>query len=63
MRGSKYELKFDHKGQAINESEVRDVLKKEGAQEEQKMDSWDNKCLYNLKNDGRFKNLKKVVEA
>ena len=39
MRGSKYELKFDHKGQAINESEVRDVLKKEGAQEEQKMDS------------------------
>ena len=40
MRGSKYELKFDFKGQAINEEEIRNVLKKEkrGARnEEEKM--------------------------
>jgi hypothetical protein len=29
MRGSKYELKFDYKGQAVNEEEIRNVLKKE----------------------------------
>ncbi len=29
MRGSKYELKFDYKGNPINEEEIRDVLKKE----------------------------------
>jgi hypothetical protein len=28
MRGSKYELKFDYKGQPINEEEIRQVLKK-----------------------------------
>jgi hypothetical protein len=30
MRGSKYELKFDFKGQPINEEEIRNVLKKKG---------------------------------
>lgn len=30
MRGSKYELKFDNKGQPINEEEIRNVLKKKG---------------------------------
>jgi hypothetical protein len=29
MRGSKYELKFDFKGQAINEEEIRSILKRE----------------------------------
>ena len=29
MRGSKYELKFDFKGQPVNEEEIRNVLKKE----------------------------------
>jgi hypothetical protein len=29
MRGSKYELKFDYKGQPINEDEIRKVLKKD----------------------------------
>jgi len=49
MRGSKYELKFDYKGQPINEEEIRNILKKKGshvpgmqkngkAGEEEKMD-------------------------
>ena len=29
MRGSKYELKFDYKGQPVNEEEIRYILKKE----------------------------------
>ena len=29
MRGSKYELKFDFKGQAVNEEEIRQILKKD----------------------------------
>jgi hypothetical protein len=29
MRGSKYELKFDYKGQPMNEEEIRSVLKKD----------------------------------
>ena len=29
MRGSKFELKFDFKGQPTNEEEIRCVLKKE----------------------------------
>lgn len=29
MRGSKYELKFDYKGQPVNEEEIRSVLKKD----------------------------------
>ena len=29
MRGSKYELKFDYKGQSINEDEIRQILKKD----------------------------------
>jgi len=29
MRGSKYELKFDYKGQPVNEDVIRNVLKKE----------------------------------
>ena len=29
MRGSKYELKFDYKGLAINEEEIRLILKKD----------------------------------
>lgn len=29
MRGSKYELKFDFKGQPVNEEEIRNVLKKD----------------------------------
>ena len=29
MRGSKYELKFDFKGQPINEEDVKVILKKE----------------------------------
>jgi hypothetical protein len=29
MRGSKFELKFDYKGQPINEEEIRSVLKKD----------------------------------
>lgn len=29
MRGSKYELKFDFKGQPVNEEEIRQVLKKD----------------------------------
>ena len=29
MRGSKYELKFDFKGQPVNEEEIRHVLKKD----------------------------------
>lgn len=53
MRGSKYELKFDYKGQPINEEEIRNILKKKGshvpgmqkngkAGEEEKMDlSWE----------------------
>jgi hypothetical protein len=28
MRGSKYELEFDHKGNNINEQEIRNVLRK-----------------------------------
>ena len=28
MRGSRYELKFDYAGQAINESEIREVLER-----------------------------------
>lgn len=47
MRGSKYELKFDYKGQPINEEEIRNILKKKSgglgmkngkAAEEEKMD-------------------------
>lgn len=30
MRGSKYELKFDFKGQPTNEEEIRNILKKKG---------------------------------
>ena len=30
MRGSKYELKYDYKGQPINEEEIKDVLRKGG---------------------------------
>jgi len=30
MRGSKYELRFDFKGQPINEEEIRNILKKKG---------------------------------
>jgi hypothetical protein len=33
MRGSKYELKFDYKGQALNEEEIRNVLKKKKEEE------------------------------
>jgi hypothetical protein len=29
MRGSKYELKFDYKGQPMNEEEIRSVMKKD----------------------------------
>ena len=29
MRGSRYELKFDYAGQAINESEIREVLERQ----------------------------------
>ena len=29
MRGSKFELKFDYKGQPANEEEIRNVLKKD----------------------------------
>lgn len=29
MRGSKFELKFDFKGQPVNEEDIRNVLKKE----------------------------------
>lgn len=29
MRGSKYELKFDYKGQPVNEDEIKHVLKKD----------------------------------
>ena len=29
MRGSRYELKFDYGGQAINESEIREVLERQ----------------------------------
>jgi len=28
MRGSRYELEFDHKGNNINEQEIRSVLRK-----------------------------------
>jgi hypothetical protein len=28
MRGSRYELEFDHKGNNINEQEIRNVLRK-----------------------------------
>lgn len=43
MRGSKFELKFDFKGQATNEEDIRAVLKKDKKQtggpksEEEKM--------------------------
>jgi hypothetical protein len=30
MRGSKYELHFDHKGSAMNEKDIKEVLKKKG---------------------------------
>jgi hypothetical protein len=29
MRGSKYELKYDYKGQPVNEEEIRQVLRKD----------------------------------
>lgn len=29
MRGSKFELRFDYKGQAVNEEEIRYILKKD----------------------------------
>ena len=29
MRGSKFELKFDYKGLAVNEEEIRHILKKD----------------------------------
>jgi hypothetical protein len=29
MRGSKFELKFDYKGMAVNEEEIRMILKKD----------------------------------
>lgn len=29
MRGSKFELRFDYKGQPVNEEEIRNVLKKD----------------------------------
>ncbi len=32
MRGSKYELKFDYKGQPVNEDEIRHILKKDKKQ-------------------------------
>lgn len=31
MRGSKYELKFDYQGKAVNEEEIRNVLKRGGS--------------------------------
>lgn len=31
MRGSKHELKFDYKGQPINEEEIRNILKKKSS--------------------------------
>jgi len=39
MRGSKYELKFDFKGQPVNEDEIKYVLRKDKKKnEEEKMD-------------------------
>lgn len=38
MRGSKYELKFDYAGKAINEDDIRKVLRRDDSQ---MMMSWE----------------------
>ena len=60
MRGSKYELKFDFKGQAVNEDEIRTILKKDKKptssnnmnkkSEEEKMSMWNKGSI----NEGDF---------